>query len=103
MLLYETEAGTTWKFFTNCYTKRGFRLHIILESISNAKKRLFSSFLYGIEAGTACDLRSIVQHTCAWLISTKDGLSFFKSASLKIVCSKLTIKVCYHLHKQMIS
>ena len=34
-----------WKFLTNCCTERGLRLHIIiLDTNSNAKKRLFSSF-----------------------------------------------------------
>ena len=33
-----------WKFLTNCCIERGFRLHIIIfNSISNVKKRFFSS------------------------------------------------------------
>ena len=44
------------KFFTNCCTARCFRLHIIkLDTISNAKQRLFLTFLYEREAGIACD------------------------------------------------
>ena len=43
---YYTEYWTPrWKFFTNCCTKRGFRLHIIIkDSISNSKKRLVHVF-----------------------------------------------------------
>ena len=93
--LYETEPGTTCDpIRLNFEHQDGSSLQIVvqlevldclsLHSFSNAKKRLFSSFLYETEPGTACDpIRLNFEH--------QDG------SSLQIVV-QLEVLDCLSLH-----
>ena len=46
MKSYYTEfLNAKMELFTNCFTERGFRLHVvILDSFSNSDKRIFSNW-----------------------------------------------------------